>query len=1398
MVQRRIARFGSLGTAGIVLGSLVGATAAPAEASTTVSVDNSRDGWDSSEPGLSPANAASSDFGQLFSTKLDGQVYAQPIVIPAKNGRTAPILIAVTENNNVYGLDPVTGAILWSKNVGPAWPSINNPTGDVNCTDLAPNIGITGTPVYDAATDSVFFTAKVNTADHTKPIYTMHSVDPGSGNERANFPVTIQGHPTNAPNVAFNPQAEIARPGLLDLNGTIYASFGSICDQLHYRGYVVGVNAAAGGSVKTMWTSSVAGDGGGIWQSGGGLVADASGDIYLSTGNGPFPAAGPGLTQPGKAPQGNVGMSVVRLGVQPDGSLVTKDFFTPADTASLNTNDQDLGSGAPVALPDSFGTAKVPHLMVQIGKDGRLFLLNRDNLGGMQQGAPATAGGPPTDAVVQTIGPLDGVWGHPAVWGGDGGYVYVVGNPGSGGQLRAFKIGEDAAGNPTLTLAGTSSQPFPFGSGSPVITSEGTASGSATLWVVYSNGSAGTGAQLMAFNAIPDANGWKPIATLPIGTAAKFSVVDTDSNRVYVGTRDGNIMAFGRPASSVLNGTSTDFGTVPVGQAGGATGKVTLTATKALTINSLTSNNPAFTVGPNAPALPITLAANQSVTVPMTFTPTAQGVSVGSLTASITTASGANGSYAFGLRGTGSGPGLTASPGSVDFSDSDDPTPTGTSVKSSVQLQNFSGNPVTIQSVQTPAAPFAVTGSLPAAGTVIAPNGSLALPIAYSPTAASPASGDHDSITVNTDYGPLQIPLSGQAVNAVKSVSVSPMTMDFGLVAPGTSVTRDITVANTGNVPVTLDKFKPPAGIFSTSTTVSEGFTLDVGNSVDIPVTFSPTDYSAQTAQFEMTPDTGQGAMFIQLSGNNPVLTGPATTDFGSVPTGSGASTSGSVTLTATENLTINSLSISDPAFTPAANSPALPISLTAGQQVTLPMTFKPTDAGTTNATLTASVSDGGKTPSYSFGLTGTANGTGLSAPAVTFGTPTPLGAGTSSSQNLAVRNVTSAPVTITSVGTPNAPFSVNGVASGTVVPAGGTLNVNVSYAPAGPSPVGGDTGRLTLGTAGGPLAVDLRGQAVTTVARVAGADRFATGVEVSQHQWANAGGDTTGRAQAREVVLARGDAFPDALAGVPLAADVHGPLLLTDSHTLTPETEAEIHRILPAGSRVDILGGTDAVSDTVAKRLAALGYTVQRYGGTDRYATALQIAQRINPSKVILATGLNYADALTAGPFATGPAATNGDPAAILLTDDKVMDPATAAYVRRLAGASTPADPTLYAVGGQAVTAAQKTGGYVRGFAGNDRYGTATQVVQAFPGPLHRLGIASGGGFADALTGGAATAAMGGAMVIVPPTLSTGLSSLLSGLAPQLAQVAIFGGTAVVSPAEANQITAAVRGRSS
>jgi hypothetical protein len=321
-------------------------------------------------------------------------------------------------------------------------------------------------------------------------------------------------------------------------------------------------------------------------------------------------------------------------------------------------------------------------------------------------------------------------------------------------------------------------------------------------------------------------------------------------------------------------------------------------------------------------------------------------------------------------------------------------------------------------------------------------------------------------------------------------------------------------------------------------------------------------------------------------------------------------------------------------------------------------------------------------------------------------------------------------------------------------------------------------------------------------VTRLSGSDRYLTGVAVSQAQWANAGGDGSARATARGVVLARGDLFPDALAGVPLAAKVHGPLLLTQPTTLTLSTENEIRRVLGGSGTVDILGGASAVSPAVENRLRALGYTVNRFSGPDRDATALDIARRGlgDPAHVVLATGQDFADALAAGPFAAGPAAAGGNPAAILPSDGKVLDPRVAAYVRSKAAGSTPAAPAVWAVGGQAATAsaAAKLGGFVQVYAGVDRYDTDQRLVRAAiaAGGVTRIGIATGGAFPDALTGGAYAANAGAQLVTVGSVLDPRTIALLQQLQPALLSVSMFGGVNVVSAGIADQVTRAVGGR--
>ncbi|MFI5910814.1 choice-of-anchor D domain-containing protein [Dactylosporangium sp. NPDC051541] len=793
---------------------------------TTASVDTLRTGWDPNEPALGPSAVSAADFGPLFATDLNGQIYAQPIVA----GGT---LIAATENNWVYGLNPQTGAIIWSRSVGPAWPA-----SAIGCGDLVPNIGVTSTPVYDPATQSVFFTAKVNDgADANHPHFYLHSINPATGAERGGWPVTIQGSPTNDPANTFNPKTAAQRPGLLLLDGVVYAGFASHCDYGPYVGYIAGVKTTTP-AMSTLWSTEAGRSTGmgGIWQSGGGLVSDGPGRIIVATGNGVSPAPGPGTSPPGTLAE-----SVIRLQVNGDGSLTARDFFSPANNGKLDQDDTDFGSGGPVALPASFGTAAHPHLLVQTGKDGRVYLLDRDNLGGMAQGP----GG--TDAsLVPPAGPYSGVWGHPAVWGGDGGYVYQVENQ---GFLRAFKYGVNGSGLPTLTSAATSPATFGYTSGSPIVTSSGTTSGSAIVWAVYSDGSTGANGQLRAYDALPASGQLRLRYSAPIGTATKFAIPASDNGRVYVGNRDGRIFGFGRPTTAALSAPPTDFGNVAVG--GTASATVTVTATRAVRITAVTAAAP---FGTTPPALPVSLNTGQTLSVPVRFTPTATGGATGSLT--FTTDAG---TVALDLHGTGTRAGLGATPVSLSFGT----VPTGASKTLGVSIANTGTSAVTITGSTAPAAPFTATG-FPANGATIAAGASVSVAVKYAPTTAGSQAG---SLTVTSSAGPVTVPLSGTAVAGAAHLTITPNPVAFGSVTVGTTATQTFDIANTGNITLTLTKAAPPVGAFNTTTPVSEGQQLSPGDVIHQTVTFTPSTQGAQSAVYSITGDDGQGAVAVQLTG---------------------------------------------------------------------------------------------------------------------------------------------------------------------------------------------------------------------------------------------------------------------------------------------------------------------------------------------------------------------------------------------------------------------------------------------------------------------------------------------------------------------------------------------------
>ncbi|TNC28226.1 choice-of-anchor D domain-containing protein [Amycolatopsis alkalitolerans] len=773
---------------------------------------------------------SATDFGQLFWASVDGQVYAQPIVA---NG----VVVTATENNKVYGLDAATGVQRWRVDFGPAWP-----VSTVSCGDLVPTVGVTATPVYDPSTGTVYLTSKVNDGpDPQHPHWYLHALDAKTGAERAGFPTTIKGSPTNNPNVPFNPMTAMQRPGLLLLDGVVYAGFASHCDYTPYVGYVIGVTASTGVQT-TMWaTEAAASDEGGIWQSGAGLVSDGSGRIIFATGNGVAPAPGPG-----NDPPQTLGESVVRLAVNGDGSLTPQSFFSPHDNTRLNQDDADLGSGGPMALPSNFGTSAHPRLVVEVGKDGRIYLLDADNLGGAGQGAN---GG---DAVVGMTGPFQGVWGRPGLWGGDGGYVYVVGN---NGPLRALKY---SASGPSLTSVGTTSDNFGYTSGSPVITSTGTTSGSALVWVVYSTGPNGANAQLRAYDPVPVNGVLKMRYSAPIGTAVKFSVPATDNGRVYVGTRDGKVLGFGRPTTAPLTTKPYDFGSAAVGTTESAT--VTVTANQNLTVNGVAADAPFAT----SVTTPVTLTKGQTLNVPISYTPTTWGASTGSLTFHTSV-----GDAAMDLHGQGTQPGLGATPASLDFG----PVRTGAAKELSVNILNTGTTSETITGVTPPTGSFSAS-SLPAAGTVLAAGASVTIPVTYEPTTGTDTGLPESSqLVVSGDQGSVTVPVTGTALTGQPQLTLDPSLVDYHTVAVGQSVTLSFTVENTGTVPLTITKAKAPQGVFFSTDQLAEGQVIPPGDSLQQKVTFQPADAYPATAVYEITGDDGQGAKTVTLQGNTDPIT---------------------------------------------------------------------------------------------------------------------------------------------------------------------------------------------------------------------------------------------------------------------------------------------------------------------------------------------------------------------------------------------------------------------------------------------------------------------------------------------------------------------------------------------
>jgi len=359
--------------------ALAGAIPASAQvAITTFHYDNYRTGWNSKETALTPAKVSSGQFGLMYTTTLDDQVDAQPLVMPSVMITTGPskgsvhkVVYVATENNTVYAIGQNTGIVLVKRNLGTPVPT---PLG---CHNNGPNVGINSTPVIDANTNTLYVIAY--TQDANGPTYRIHALDLGNLTDKVQPVVITASHTlTDGTTYTFNATYQRQRPGLLLANGNIYAGFGSFCDfgAQFSRGWLLGWTVdtltplatnqlidVQATSPKTFFLSS-------IWMSGYAPAADDAGNVLFVTGNSdPSGTTYDGIT--------NIQESVVKM--SPTLSTVN-DVFTPMNQAQLEATDGDFGSGGVMVLPDQPGS--LPHLAVAAGKFGNLYLLNEDALGG--------------------------------------------------------------------------------------------------------------------------------------------------------------------------------------------------------------------------------------------------------------------------------------------------------------------------------------------------------------------------------------------------------------------------------------------------------------------------------------------------------------------------------------------------------------------------------------------------------------------------------------------------------------------------------------------------------------------------------------------------------------------------------------------------------------------------------------------------------------------------------------------------------------------------------------------------------------------------------------------------------------------------------------------------------
>jgi hypothetical protein len=495
--------------------------------------DSSRDGANSREYALTPANINASSFGKIASCTVDGAIYGQPLWVAnvTIGVKKHNLVIVTTQHDSLYAFDADASicSLLWSASMVDAahgatagetsvpGTSVGKGTGDIQ-----PEVGINGTPVIDPATNTLYVAAKSIDPTLTTMFQRLHAIDIATGNEKTASPVLIAGsYPgtgDGGSTVQFNTVLQNQRAALALANGIIYLEWGSHEDTVPWYGWMMGYRYDGVAWTQTaVFNSAPNSQRGGIWMGGGAAPVDSSNRLYVTTGNGNFNATNRA------APNNDYGDSLLQLSP----ALQVLQFFTPTDQLNDFNLDKDFGSGGAALLADLPAGNAITHALVCGGKDGALYVINRDLLGGLGDGG-----------AVQMIALGAHNYSTPTFWNN---WLYAAG---SAGTVHSFELNTSTA---QFAPAGSGGHSFGFPGATLSVSAAGNQNG--VVWAIDSHSyctrqSTTCGpAVLYAYDA---SNVTKELwnsslnAADVAGNAIKFTVPTIANGRVFIGTRGNN------------------------------------------------------------------------------------------------------------------------------------------------------------------------------------------------------------------------------------------------------------------------------------------------------------------------------------------------------------------------------------------------------------------------------------------------------------------------------------------------------------------------------------------------------------------------------------------------------------------------------------------------------------------------------------------------------------------------------------------------------------------------------------------------------------------------------------------------------------------------------------------